>query len=76
MIKTKDLLVYEQGVHRVELVNLDKIVKDSSATLNVKSNKATNGKMKLVLPLLFLFLFVLAGYIKSFYKNQMSKLNS
>ncbi|WP_445453402.1 hypothetical protein [Flavobacterium sp. 25HG05S-40] len=75
VIKTKDLLVYEQGVHRVELVNLDKIVKDSSTTLNVKSNKAVNGKMKLVLPLLFLFLFVVLGYMKSFYKNQMSKLN-
>lgn len=75
VIKTKDLLVYEQGTHRIELVNLDKVIKESSATLNVRNNKAVNGKMKLVLPLLFVFLFVLAGYFKSYYKNQMAKLN-
>ena len=75
VIKTKDQLVYEQGTHRIELVNLDKIIKESSATLNVKSNKAVNGKMKLILPLLFIFLFVLVGYLKSYYKTQMAKLN-
>ncbi|MCF6129789.1 hypothetical protein L1S35_08890 [Flavobacterium sp. AS60] len=76
VIKTKDQLVYEQGSHRIELVNLDKIVKASSVTLNVRNNKAVNGKMKLVLPFLFLFLFVLVGYFKSYYKKQMAKLNS
>lgn len=76
VIKTKELLVNEQGSHRLELVNLDKIIKESSATLNVKSNKAVNGKMKLILPLLFVFLFVLVGYLKSYYKTQMAKLKS
>lgn len=76
VIKTKDLLVYEQGTHRLELVNLDKIVKENSATLNVKNNKGSNGKMKLVLPLLLILLFVVIGYIKSFYKRQMAKTNS
>lgn len=76
VIKTKDQLVYEQGTHRIELVNLDKVIKESSATLNVRNNRAVNGKMKLVLPLLFVFLFVLAGYFKSYYKNQMAKLKS
>lgn len=76
VIKTKDQLVNEQGSHRLELVNLDKIIKESSATLNVKSNKAVNGKMKLILPLLFIFLFVLGGYLKSYYKTQMAKLKS
>ncbi|WP_293891805.1 hypothetical protein [Flavobacterium sp.] len=76
VIKIKDQLVNEQGAHRLELVNLDKIIKESSATLNVKSNKAVNGKMKLILPLLFIFLFVLGGYLKSYYKTQMAKLKS
>ena len=76
VIKTKDLLVYEQGTHRLELVNFDKIIKDSSITLNVRNKKAVNGKMKLVLPLLLIFLFVLAGYFKSYYKNQMAKFKS
>ncbi len=76
VIKTKDLLVYEQGTHRIELVNLDKIVKESSTTLNVRNNKTINGKLKLVLPLLFIFLFVMVGYFKSFYKKQLVKQNS
>ncbi|WP_293874311.1 hypothetical protein [Flavobacterium sp.] len=74
VIKTKDGLVNEQGSHRIELVNLDKIIKDNSATLNIKNTQVVNGKMKIVLPFLFLFLFVMAGYLNSFYKNQMAKL--
>lgn len=76
VIKTKDLLVYEQGTHRLELVNFDKIIKDNSVTLNVKNNKMVNGKMKLLLPFLFVFLFVLIGYFKSYYQTQMAKLKS
>lgn len=76
VIKTKDALVNEQGIHRIELVNYDKIVKDNSTTLNIKNNQVVNGKMKLVLPLLFIFLFVIFGYFKAYYKKQMAKLNS
>jgi hypothetical protein len=74
VIKTKDALSNEQGSHRLELVNYDKIVKDNSTTLNIKNTQVVNGKMKLVLPILFVFLFVLGGYFKSYYKSQMAKL--
>lgn len=76
VIKTKDALVTEQGTHRIELVNFDKVVKDNSSTLNIKNTQAVNGKMKLILPLLFIGIFILIGYFKSYYKRQMSKLNS
>lgn len=76
VIKTKDQLVYEQGLHRIELINLDKIIKDTATTLNVKNNKTINGKMKLVLPLLLVGLFVLGSYFKSYYRHQMAKLNT
>lgn len=75
VIKSKDQLVYEQGLHRIELVNLNKVIKENSTTLNVRNTKATNGKMKLILPLLLVGLFVLASYFISYYKNQMAKLN-
>ncbi len=75
VIKSKDQLVYEQGLHRIELVNLDKVIKENSTTLNVRNTKAVNGKMKLILPLLLVGLFLLGSYFKSYYKNQMSKLN-
>lgn len=76
IIKTKDVLVYEQGTHRLELVNLDKIVKDNSSTLNIRNVKNVNGKMKLALPVLFIFIFILFSFFKSYYRKQMAKLNS
>ena len=76
VIKTKDALVYEQGTHRLELVNFDKIIKDSSATLNIKNTQSVNGKLKFVLPLLLILLFILVGSFKSYYKNQMAKLKN
>jgi hypothetical protein len=76
IIKTKDLLVAEQGMHRLELINFDKIVKDISVVSNVTNTAGTNGKMKLVLPFLFVGLFVLIALFKSYYRNQMAKLKS
>jgi hypothetical protein len=76
VIKTKDQLVYEQGAHRIELVNLDKVVKKMSEALNVRNNKAPNGKLKLILPMLLIFLFAIGGFLKSYYQIQMAKLKN
>nr|WP_294934562.1 hypothetical protein [uncultured Flavobacterium sp.] len=73
VIKTKEALINEQGVKRLELVTSDRIVKDNSYTLNVENTKSTNGKMKLVLPVLFIGLFVLFSMFKRFYKRQLAK---
>jgi uncharacterized membrane protein len=75
VIKTKDQLVFEQGSHRIELVNLDKIVKESSTTLNVRNKEVVNGKKKFLLPLILVLVFISVGYFKSFYKRQSAKLN-
>jgi hypothetical protein len=74
IIKTKDALLNEQGIHRLELVNLDKIIKDSSITLNIKNTKKINGKMKLVLPLFFVGMFIFFSFLKRYYNNQMAKI--
>jgi hypothetical protein len=76
IIKTKDQLIAEQGSHRLELINYDKIVKDISVVSNIKNSSGTNGKMKLILPFLFVGLFVLIALFKSYYRNQMAKLKS
>ncbi len=70
VIKTKDQLVTEQGNHRVELVGLDKIVKDNSIILNIKNTKSINGKLKFILPLFLIFGFVMIRFFVSFYKKQ------
>lgn len=76
IIKTKDALLNEQGIHRIELVNLDKVIKDSSVTLNIKNNKKVNGKMKLVLPMLLVGLFIFFSLLRNYYKSQMAKLKA
>ncbi len=70
VIKTKDQLVSEQGNRRIDLVSLDKIVKDNSIILNIKSTKSLNGKLKFILPLFFIFIFVFIRFFVTFYKKQ------
>lgn len=76
VIKTKDALLAEQGNKRVELINLDKIVKDNSIILNILDSSVVNNKMKLILPLFLIGIFVLVSIMKKYYKHQMAKLNS
>lgn len=73
VIKTKETLINEQGIHRVGLVGLDKIIKDNSSTLNIENTNSVNGKLKLVLPILFLLSFILIHLFLGYYKNQMRK---
>lgn len=76
VIKTKNDLISEQGIQRIALVNLDKVIKDNSSTINIKNTDSVNGKLKIVLPILFIFLFVLVRYFNLFYKKQLAKLNN
>lgn len=74
IIETKDKLIIEQGKNKMSFLTLDKIIKENSSTLNVKSVKAINGKRKLILPILFIGLFVVTIKLRNFYKRQMGKL--
>jgi uncharacterized membrane protein len=73
VIKTKETLINEQGDHRVELVGLNKIIKDNSSTLNIENTNSVNGRLKLVLPILFLLSFILIRLFLAYYKSQMEK---
>ncbi|RZJ34205.1 MAG: hypothetical protein EOO51_10630 [Flavobacterium sp.] len=70
VIKTKDELTKEQGEHRLELANVDKIIKETSVIINIENRASVNGKLKLVLPLLFLFLFIFGYAFRRYYKKQ------
>lgn len=74
VIKTKDALVAEQGNLRIALVSLDKVIKDNTSTLNNRNKRAPNNKMKMILPVSFIFIFILLGLLKHYYKTQMAKL--
>jgi len=73
IIKTKDALITEQGSHRLEILNFNRIIKDISAVTNIKNLSGANGKMKFILPVLFLGLFISWSVFRSFYKRQLAK---
>lgn len=75
VIKTKNQLINDQGYLNIERNNYKDIIKESSATINVRNTKSLNGKMKLILPVLFIGLFLCFGMLRSFYRKQMIKRN-
>jgi preprotein translocase subunit SecG len=75
VIKSKEEIIKKLTNNRVSLINYQKTIKEVTSTLNIKDTKGTNGKLKLVLPFLFVFLFLMVVFISKFYKSQMSKRN-
>jgi hypothetical protein len=67
----KDNLINEQGIHRISLAGFDKI-KDNSFILECGAQNTINGKLKLVLPILFLLIFLIRFFI-AFIENSPQK---
>ena len=74
IITSKDQLVREQGNNKLSLINIDKIIKDSSATINIKEKENIFDKSIVILPLLLITLFVIARLFLSFYRKQSAKI--
>lgn len=73
IIKTKNLLIAEQGSLKLDLINYEKIIKDISTVINIQNTKSINGKMKLIMPFVFLLLFILSRLFIGFYRKQVVK---
>ncbi|PKP19266.1 MAG: hypothetical protein CVU07_00220 [Bacteroidetes bacterium HGW-Bacteroidetes-23] len=73
VIQTKEALIREQANLRISMVNLDKIIKETSVILNEKNSKGTQGKMKFIIPIVFLLLFIGFKGLLRFYKKQALK---
>lgn len=76
IINTKNGLVGEQGLIKLALLNNDHIIKEISTTINSLNTKGINGKRKLILPIMFIVLFVGINVFKNFYKKQIEKRSS
>ncbi|GGD22588.1 hypothetical protein [Flavobacterium orientale] len=74
VLKTKENLIKEQSDLKVHRLNIDKIIKELSSTLNNKNTKSVNGKLKYILPILFVFGFIIISLLSHFYKRQQQKL--
>lgn len=73
ILKTKDDLIKEQGDLKISILNNNKVIKEVSFITNIIDAKGTNGKMKLVLPIALVFLFLFFYSVRNFYKTQLEK---
>ena len=73
VIETKDKLVKEQGYLRINLLSIDKIVKQVNITANIKNNEKVNGKIKIILPIILIGLYLAIYFFIGFYKKQSLK---
>ena len=70
VIRTKDEFIEEQAQLRIDMVSIDKIVKENTAVLNKIRVTGMAGKMKIILPVVFLLLFIIIYNMVRFYKKQ------
>ena len=75
IIQSKKDLINKQAYNKIRMINYQNIIKEVTSTLNIKNTKGTNGKLKLILPVLFVFLFMVIVFFRKFYKKQMLKRN-
>ena len=73
VIQTKNGLIAEIGKLQIDLISIDEIIKESSSTSNIQNTKSVNGKLKLVLPVLFVFLYLMMYIFINYYKKQSQK---
>lgn len=76
LIQKKDGLTYENQTLEVHKLEYDKVVKDQDMSLNQINTKGVNNKMKLVLPILFVMLYLLGFWFSQAYKQQKKRIQS
>ncbi|MES2864775.1 MAG: hypothetical protein V4666_11695 [Bacteroidota bacterium] len=74
LIQKKDQLIYENQTLAIHKLEYDKIIKDQNTSLNQMNTKGVNNKMKLILPFLFLLLYLLGYSFSQAYKKQKQRI--
>jgi len=72
LIDIKQKIIDRNLYANVQKVDLSKVIKDNSIMLNTKVS-GLGSSMKLILPLLFLFLFVVIFNFRNYYKREVNK---
>jgi hypothetical protein len=76
VLQTKNKLIQDQAFIKVDLISASKIIKENSTSLNVKNRKGVNGKLKIILPFLFISIFIFFVLVREFYKAQSLKIHN
>lgn len=70
VLKTKDKMEQLQGYFKIELIEGTQVIRSISNLLNKKNTESVNGKMTLILPFLFVILYILSFLFVRNYKKQ------
>lgn len=73
IINSKNGFITEIGQQKVDLITFQQVVKVQSTVLNQKNLKGINGKMMLILPILFVIIFLIFSFFRNFYTHQKQK---
>lgn len=76
LIQKKDELVHENHTLSIHKLEYDKVIKDQNISLNQMNTKGVNNKMKLILPFLFVTLFLVGYWFSQVYKKQKQRIQS
>ena len=71
----KNSLINEIAVQKITLENIKSYIKDVSTTTNVIDSKGMNNKMKLILPIVFIFIYLFGYFFNLLYKKQLARIN-
>ena len=73
MFDLKNNLINEIASQKLQLIKIESFIKDISITTNIKNSKGTKNKLKFILPILFVFMFLFVTLFKRFYTKQLAK---
>ena len=73
ILKRKDELINEQATLRVSRVNYVSVVKEIASSMNIRNKSGLSGKMKLVVPIFFTFMFLTIVVFVSFIKRGLNR---
>ena len=76
LINKKDALLHENQTLAIHKLEYDKVIKDQNISLNQMNTKGINNKMKLVLPIIFVVLYLLGYWFSQVYKQQKKRIQS
>jgi hypothetical protein len=73
IITSKTNFINDIAAQKVELINMDSFIKKTSVIINYKNTDGVNGKLKLILPFVFVSLYLFMVFFIVFYKKQSLK---
>jgi hypothetical protein len=73
IIMSKTNFINDIANERIELINMDSVIKKTSLIINAKNSDGVNGKLIIILPFLFVFLYLFFISFMNFYKKQSLK---